>query len=268
MKKIIDCFSFYNEIDLLTYRLNILNNYVDYFILIESTHTYIGKEKILFFNENKSLFEDFNNKIIHVIVNDFPHKFPNINISNQEQWINEKYQRNCIVHGINQLKLEDSDIIMISDLDEIPNPDILSILKNNDIQLTIASFEMDFYYYNLNSKLVNKWYYSKIISYKTYKELNISFDNIRFYQCNSIKNGGWHLSYFGDSKFIKNKIEMFSHQEYNNINYTDEEKIEERIKNSNDLFDRPYEKINKISIKDNNNLPPLYQEYLSKFILD
>ena len=56
--KIIDCFIFYNELDLLTYRLNLLNNIVDYFIIVESTHTFIGKEKKLFFNDNKHLFVD------------------------------------------------------------------------------------------------------------------------------------------------------------------------------------------------------------------
>ena len=64
--KIIDCFIFYNELDLLTYRLNLLNNIVDYFIIVESTHTFIGKEKICFFSENKHLFENFTNKIIHI----------------------------------------------------------------------------------------------------------------------------------------------------------------------------------------------------------
>ena len=74
-KKIIDCFTFYNEMDLLNYRLNILYNVVDYFIIVESTHTYVGKEKKLFYNDNKHLFEKFNDKIIHIIVDDFPFKY-------------------------------------------------------------------------------------------------------------------------------------------------------------------------------------------------
>ena len=92
--KIIDCFTFYNEIDLLTYRLNILYPIVDYFIIVESTHTHIGKEKPLFFNENRNLFEKFMNKIIHIIVDDLPHKYPNVNICNNDVWNNEFFQRN------------------------------------------------------------------------------------------------------------------------------------------------------------------------------
>ena len=77
--KIIDCFTFYNELDMLTYRLNILNDIVDYFVLVEATHTHVGKEKPLFYKENKHLFEKFNHKIIHIVVDDFPNKYPNIN---------------------------------------------------------------------------------------------------------------------------------------------------------------------------------------------
>ena len=77
--KIIDSFIFYNELDLLNYRLSILNDFVDYFILVESTHTFTGYPKKLFYNENKKLFDKFNQKIIHIIVDDFPYKYPNIN---------------------------------------------------------------------------------------------------------------------------------------------------------------------------------------------
>lgn len=77
--KIIDCFIFYNELDLLTYRFNLLNNIVDYFIIVESTHTFVGKEKKLFFNDNKQLFENFTNKIIHIIVDDLPYKYHKVN---------------------------------------------------------------------------------------------------------------------------------------------------------------------------------------------
>ena len=57
--KIIDCFTFYNEIELLNYRLNILNEFVDFFVLVESTHTHVGKPKDLYFEKNKEKFHDF-----------------------------------------------------------------------------------------------------------------------------------------------------------------------------------------------------------------
>jgi beta-1,4-mannosyl-glycoprotein beta-1,4-N-acetylglucosaminyltransferase len=127
-------------------RLNILNDVVDYFVLVEATHTHIGKEKPLFYQENKHLFEKFNDKIIHVVVDDFSYKYPNINIENEEQWINERYQRDCISRGLNKLSLQNNDVITITDLDEIPNPKLLKKIKNTEIKVDINIIEMDLYH--------------------------------------------------------------------------------------------------------------------------
>jgi beta-1,4-mannosyl-glycoprotein beta-1,4-N-acetylglucosaminyltransferase len=265
MIKVIDCFIFYNELDLLTYRLNLLNNIVDYFVIVESTHTFIGKEKSLFFNENKHLFENFNNKIIHIIIDDLPYKYPNININNNDVWKNEEFQRNAISRGINCIdNLSNSDVIIISDLDEIPDPYTLGKIKNGDIIVDINALEMDLYYYNLNTRFIDKWSSCKIISYKKYNELNKKCSDIRNTGCCKILNGGWHLSYFGDKYFIQNKIENFSHQEFNKSQYTDLEKIEERRKNCIDLYDRN-NNIEKIKIEDNKYLPIDYHKYLNKY---
>jgi beta-1,4-mannosyl-glycoprotein beta-1,4-N-acetylglucosaminyltransferase len=276
--KIVDCFIFYNELDLLNYRLNILNDVVDYFVLVESTHTFTGKEKELYFNENKNLFEKFKHKMIHVILDDFPFKYPNINYNNNEQWENERFQRNCIDRGIQKLSLDDDDIIIISDLDEIPDPSTLQKIKNNEIIITINALNMDFYYYNLNSKKQGRTHIVKILLYKYFIDIHknkltcndIRLNNICINQNEYIiENGGWHFSYFGDAHFIKNKLENFSHQEYNNNEYTNIEKIEKRLSAGVDLFERPYdnENIIRIPIKENPYLPPECETYLQKFIL-
>lgn len=263
--KIIDCFIFYNELDLLTYRFNLLNDIVDYFIIVESTHTFIGKEKKLFFNENKHLFENFTNKIIHIIVDDFPYKYPNVNIGNNDVWKNEFFQRNAISRGINSIKeLAPSDVIIISDVDEIPDPYTLDKIKKGSIIVDINTLEMDFYYYNLNTRFKSKWILCKIISYQKYNELNTSCNDIRNTPCSKILNGGWHLSYFGDKYFIQNKIQNFSHQELNQNQYTDLEQIEKRIENSSDLYDRKIY-FEKIKIEDNTYLPINYPTYLNKY---
>ena len=126
---------------------------------------------------------------------------------------------------------------------------------------------MDFYYYNLNSKNMNKWHSVKIVLYRLFKQKNLSCEDYRGLKCPIIKHGGWHLSYFGDKYFIKNKIENFSHQEFNNEQFTNLNKIEERVKNFDDLYNRPSDKIYKIPISQNNYLPPNFYLYLKDFVV-
>jgi beta-1,4-mannosyl-glycoprotein beta-1,4-N-acetylglucosaminyltransferase len=293
--KIIDCFIFYNELDLLSYRLNILNDYVDYFIIVESTHTFTGMQKQLFYNENKELFKEFSGKIIHVIVEDVPFKFPNINIHFSQQWINEYHQRNCMKRGIDMIidKLNDDDIILSSDLDEIPNPAILMEFKNNMYNLYISKeptinyskenicdpknsvlkfdkselyqLELDMYYCNLRSRR-NYWHGLKLLTYYAYKKLNLSFQKMRDMYATSpiIKNGGWHLSYFGNLDFIVNKFKSFSDTEYNNEQHLNKDKLEENIKNYVNILN--FSKLAIIPIEENNNLPPKYEIYLKSYL--
>jgi len=269
--KIIDCFIFYNELDLLLYRLSILYDIVDYFVLVESSHTFSGKEKSLYYKDNIKLFEKFNKKIIHIIIEP-PFKYPNINYDNKEQWENEKYQRNCIMDGINIINnkeiIEDNDIIIITDVDEIPDIVLLNKIKYVNYKLDdIYSLELELYYYNLNTYM-GKWFYAKILPYKMIKNTNYTIEIIR--QMNTKKciiNAGWHLSYFFDKFYIQNKISNFSHQEYNNNKYLDLETIQYKINNQLDLFDRENKCIN-IPIKDNKYLPPQYNIYFKNFIFN
>jgi beta-1,4-mannosyl-glycoprotein beta-1,4-N-acetylglucosaminyltransferase len=136
-RRIIDCFLFYNEFDIINYRLNVLNDIVDYFVIIEATNTFSGKDKPLFSNNLKELFELYKDKIIHIVVEDTPYKYPNINYANKEQWTNEIHQRNCIKRGLDKLNLLDEDFIIIADVDEIPDPTTLQLIKNNTIPVYI-----------------------------------------------------------------------------------------------------------------------------------
>ena len=244
-KKIVDCFIFYNEIEMLNYRLELLKDVVDYFVIVESTRTFIGKPKDLYLNVK-------NDKIIHIVVDDLPF----LNPSKSEIWKNEKFQRNCIARGLEQITLNPDDIIIISDVDEIPDPETLKCLN---FPFDCYALEQDFYYYNLETKMNHNWYYSKIMKYSWYISSCLSLDQIRWGNYNFIKRGGWHLSYFGDTEFISNKIQNFSHQEYNKEIYTDIKVIENNIKNKLDLFGRFDEKLIFIPIHLNEYLPPNFK---------
>ena len=125
------------------------------------------------------------------------------------------------------------------------------------------------YYYNLNYMVGDgkNWHGIKLFNVKSYKILNLTFQNMRIWEHTHnvpiIKNGGWHLSYFGDLNFIVNKIKSFSHQEYNNNNYIETDKLEEKIKQGINFIGGLNLKY--IKIEENNNLPPLYDVFLKKY---
>jgi len=267
--KIIDCFTFYNELDLLNYRLNILKDVVDYVVIVESTHTFIGNEKRLYFDELKSQNPQYNDtRIIHVIVDDFPYKAPNIQLyCGGQQWDNEYFQRNCILRGIQQIpNLSDEDAIIVSDLDEIPDPRTLQKIKNGELIITLNSLEMKMYYYNLNTTMVRYWSLGFITKYGILKKISMKLNCIRSNTSNlpTIHNGGWHMSYFGDIKHIQNKLKEFSHVEYSGDEYTNEEFIKYKVNRSESLFDT--DSLSRQSIKDDDYLPVDYEKYLSMYV--
>jgi beta-1,4-mannosyl-glycoprotein beta-1,4-N-acetylglucosaminyltransferase len=224
---IVDSFLFYNEMKILKLHLEELYDSVDKFILVESTTTFTGNNKPLFFNENKNIYSKYLDKIIHIIVDDTP--------QSNNPWDSEAFQRNAIDRGIQQLKLDDDDIIIIGDVDEIPDSDILS----SNLLSKPISLEMDFYYYNFDCRFKDKWYSSKVLPFGLYKK-NPTPNRIRHVSFEKQPKGGWHLSYFGTPEFISNKISNFSHQEYNNDLYNNIEKIRNNITNKCDLFNRGF----------------------------
>jgi len=271
-KKIIDCFIFYNELNMLEYRLHALNSVVDYFVIVEARQTHVGASKPLHFEENKheARFLPYSDKIIHIVV-DLPHtqEAMNVDISQNHQWTNENFQRNCISRGIDELatRLNDHDIIVVADLDEVPDPATLAKMKEKRFSLNkVVAFEQDFYYYNLNCKKNEKWNKCKALTFKTWNNMQISFESIRFLPCEIVAKGGWHMSYFGDAKFIKNKIENFTHQEHNLEHITDVDAIQKRMDAGIDLYMRPGETFQRVAICDNDYLPPFYETHLSSFI--
>lgn len=259
MPKIIDCFIFYNEIDMLKFRLEYLYDIVDKFILVECTLTHSGDKKELYYEQNKHLFEKYNDKIVHIIVNDLPTKE-----EAEDAWVREKMHRNCINRGISQLSLNQDDIIVVCDVDEIPDRHTLRLAKNHNFENAVYSLEQDMYYYNLNSRMKNKWYHCRLVTYFTYLYVfNSIVDNIRiFNMAYIIQNGGWHFSFFGDAKFIQNKIKHYAHQEWNKDKYLDETNIIDQIKKCKDIFLRENEEFEYCNIKDNMYLPETYKDLL------
>ena len=254
--KIIDCFLFFNEIDMLLFRLKELNDYVDGFVIVESTYTFSGKKKELTYQNNIDLFKDYQHKIQHIFANNLA--------PNGTSWEREASQRNAIEYGLDVLNLDNDDVVIISDCDEIPNTKVLEEIRVNpkmlNFPLQINALEQDFYYYNLTSKKKNKWLMSKIVSYELIKS-GCPPQNIRHHYHQIIKNGGWHFSYFASPEKIRRKIESFSHTEFDSERYKDTNTIKKNIELKQDLFFRDNEEI--INCEINEAELPKYYKMLS-----
>lgn len=272
--KVVDSFIFFNELDLLEFRLRELWDVVDYFILVESMHSFSGGEKNLYFNEVKNKrFSKYLSKIVHVVVDDMPNGL--------NAWDNERHQRQCIVRGLNLLDLDESDVLIISDVDEVPDAETVSSIRGKPLKNCIHCLEQDFYYYNLQCLNEKKWLAAKVLNMRTFRSgvLAEDADAIRsakklpFWKrlvhlrkrLPVIKRGGWHFSYFGNVEFIKTKIINFSHQEFNKEEFLDDSAIIEKIINGDDLFSRENERWLKVHVSDASYLPVNYRLLLDMF---
>jgi beta-1,4-mannosyl-glycoprotein beta-1,4-N-acetylglucosaminyltransferase len=246
MSKIIDCCIFNDETEMLNFRLNELDWVIDKFIIIESIYTFQGQKKELVFDRVKEKFSPFRDKIIYVIDDRQPHPNP---------WVNERLLRNAASVAINKLTLSSEDYVGLSDVDEIPDTDVLNQLKNEH-STGFLGFFPNFYYYNLNCRKKRKLpgpIYGRMD--RIYYRFNFELDRMRdalvfawrvgggdneINPCglNSFNAGGWHLSCFGSVDKIVNKLKSFSHSEYNRAEFTDPEKIKELIKHNKDIVMR------------------------------
>ena len=244
---IYDCFQYFDEDHIVDLRLNILNQYVDYFVISESTKTHQGKIKKLNFDLEK--FSKFKEKIIYVVA-DYKKEINFENHIGGESPI-EQHQRNSLIEGIKNASSE--DLIILSDSDEIPDLTKLSEI-NNKKKFIAFSQKMFMYKLNLQNLDESGWIGSRISKKKNIKTMqklrNLKFKDYPFWRIDKLNQqiikGGWHFSYLQTPSQILNKIKSFSHGEFNKENLN-EEKIEEKIHKSQDIFDRKI-KLKKIDI--------------------
>lgn len=206
---IIDCFPFFNELELLEIRLNYLNPVVDQFILVESTKTHSGMDKPLYYKDNLRLFKEFHSKIVHVIVNDMPP------VIMGDRWALENYQRNAILNGLNYLKPEDNDYILIGDLDEIPDRDLV-------INQPMGTYDQKCFMYYLNVQSEEHWNGTIGVKFNVFKSRFKSPQELRNHRSSlePIRNGGWHFGWLGDYDRVMAKIKAFAHTEVDVPAYT------------------------------------------------
>lgn len=224
--KVFDGFLYNGESKMLNMRLNELCHVVDFHILVEATVTFTGLKKEPDFKK-LDIEEKFSKKIIHVLVEDSP--------ITSDPWMVEKHHRNAIKRGL-PLNIQKEDILLISDIDEIPNPRGIQFLGTISPLDMIWVFFMDFYYYDFSHKKKYQWTKARAIQAISQILPQDARDS-----CTGMivpGHGGWHLSYFMDPSTISSKIQSFSHLEFNTPNFTDISRIQQRIETNQDLFER------------------------------
>jgi beta-1,4-mannosyl-glycoprotein beta-1,4-N-acetylglucosaminyltransferase len=259
-----DCFTLRDELDMLELRLSILDKVVDKFVICEANKTFTNHSKNYNYLENLDRFKQWHDKIIYLPIEleddglDFTTKDTTYTPTSAA-WQFEYQQRSALIYGLNEI--EDNDLILMGDVDEIPNPKDIK----NSLDLTI--FVMDFYYYFINNKSMGpqdkQWLGTAAIKGKYLSKLNSlqELRNIR-HTLNPIKSG-WHLSYMGGKEMIKEKIKTISHTEYNKEEYYSNENIELSLNTGKDIFNR--EEMNFQIVDTKNEYPIEIFELINKY---
>ena len=280
--KIFDCFMYYDEDLILDLRLNYLNKYVDKFIIVESTYTHSGQNRKLLFDIKK--FSKFKDKINYIILDKPPVDLFIINTSDTDHQKNSKIilnavkrenlQRNTISKGLNLASLD--DMIIISDVDEIPNLEDNNITK---VKNKIIFFKQKYFHYKFNLKLEEYiWHGSKAckkkhlitpqwlrnIKDKTYPfwRIDTFFSKKKYQNIKFIENGGWHFSNLKNPVDIEKKMKTYLHHREYELRPLGEERIKNIIEERKAIYNlnadkrkNKFDLSQKLTIADINELP-------------
>lgn len=241
---LIDAFTYFNEKELVELRLKYLNSIVDYFVVIESNITFTGKKK-------KWNFPD----VLKNNLNEFSHKiqYHQLNIKleeikNEESWIIdgikgddfwriENFQRNYIKTACK--KFSNDDVLIISDLDEIPSIKKLNFILSSDFK-KIAPVALEQYLFHLDCNFLRleSWRGSIVTTMEVCNAQSPQKFRTLRNRISYFTDGGWSFSSFGGYERVKKKIESYAHSEHNNDKFKNREHITHCQRTGADLFHR------------------------------
>jgi len=276
---------YFDEEVILDLRLNILNQHVDYFVIVESSFNHKGDKRRLRFDITK--FKKFENKIIYLVFDNEPKKIEKIIQSDSEGEKSGKFilnalqrengQRNFILKGLNNAS--DNDLILISDVDEIPN---LENINFDKIKAKIFIFKQHMFYYKFNLKLPNLiWSGTKACKKKylkspqwlrnikdkkySYYRLDAYFSEKKHINVKLIDDGGWHFTNIKTAKEIEHKLKSYLHHREFDINPMTTNEIEKIIRDKKAIYNLNVDKtVSKIGNGDKLEKFPLQK--LPKFL--
>ena len=260
--KIYDCFMYFDEEVVADVRLHTLNEFVDYFVIVESKFTHKGEPRKLKFDHKK--FEKFKEKIIYIIDEKVYPQTQEIQTEDSEaeksikQIVNATYrengQRNLLHTGLKEAN--DEDLILISDVDEIPK---LTGLNFKNINEKIILFKQDMFYYKFNlwlpnliwtgtkacrkKNLINPQWLRNIKDRKySFFRIDTLFSSTKFNSIKIINDGGWHFTNIKTPKEIELKFRSYLHHREFDLNPLSANQIGEIIKNKKAIYDLKVDK--------------------------
>ena len=285
--RIFDCFMFYDEEVVLDIRLNSLKNSVDCFVIVESKFYHNGKKRDLKFDINK--YPKFKDKITYIVQDEEPLNLETVKKEDDEgtksyKFIfnahkRENFQRNLISKGLD--KANEDDLIMISDVDEIPNLKDLNVARVNN---KIVIFEQNIFYYKLNRYLEGfTWHGTKACKKKNLKSpqwirnvknkkfgfwrLDTFFSENKYINKIFIKDGGWHFSNLKNPVDIENKLKSYLHHRDFDIEKIDLKEISKLMKNNETIYDMFADKTEKKFSENKRKLTLYPKKKLPQYIL-
>lgn len=226
--RIYDCFAFFNELDLLELRLETLQDVVDIFVIVESTHTFSGMEKPLNYRDNEERYAKWHDKIRYIVVDNMPHQEP---CRGQHRWDNDYFQKDQLVKGI--ADAEPNDVIMFSDLDEIPKPEIVQEAASRP---GITCLVMHSHHFFLNWLCNTNWRGTVVAPYSRFKQVLPRYLREKRHSFSEIRDAGWHFTYMGGPDKVEYKINSFAHSEFDTPQFNNQEHISASMDGKQDLW--------------------------------
>ena len=243
---VFDCFTFFNELDLLELRLKLLDGVVDKFVICESNFTHSGKTKPYNFQDNQQRFKQWEDRILYLPIEQSIEglSFDKVKTYSPTNgsWILENEQRASLLYA-GEL-MGDDDLVLVGDLDEMPDPRAVAALSqlgiiNKDTNAVSLSLLFHYYYMNCQMEGYDRLWNGTVACLSDYfKKATPQYirDNRNNYK--RLPNAGWHFSYLGGLEKVKTKIQSFAHTEFNRPDIISEENILNAINNGEDIFKR------------------------------
>jgi len=202
-RRVFDCFQFYNELDLLEMRLAELAPVVDRFVLVEARYTHAGDPKPLFFGDNRQRFAAWLDRIEHVVVEDDPGGFA---------WRREGHQREAIMRGLGGAGPD--DIVLISDVDEIPRRETIATLRATPGEL--AALHLAIHLYFLDLRAPETWIAPAAAPFALVSRTGANAMRYLVKQGlgRVLPQAGWHFTWMGGLEGFRAKMRAYAHREH------------------------------------------------------